>query len=205
MQTDEFDMNRKHLVLLGDSIFDNAAYVPAGLAVIQQLQDIIPPNWKASLLAKDGDVTADLERQIPQIPADATHLFISVGGNDALQALNTFSLPAERVSDALNILGEIRQAFQRDYRSVLWQALAFNLPVVVCTIYDAVPNLSVEARTALSLFNDTITREASCTGVSVIDLRHVCTEASDYSALSPIEPSECGGLKIARCIVGRVA
>ena len=40
-----------------------------------------------------------------------------------------------------------------------------------------------------------------CRGLPVIDLRRVCSEASDYSELSPIEPSGQGGLKIARTIV----
>ena len=36
--------------------------------------------------------------------------------------------------------------------------------------------------------------------VSVVDLRLVCTEATDYAASSPIEPSVKGGGKIARLI-----
>ena len=38
-------------------------------------------------------------------------------------------------------------------------------------------------------------------GVPVIDLRLVCTEAGDYSPMSPIEPSVVGGAKIAGAIV----
>lgn len=37
-----------HLVLLGDSIFDNAAYVPDGTPVIQHLRQIIPADWQAT-------------------------------------------------------------------------------------------------------------------------------------------------------------
>ncbi len=40
-----------HIVLLGDSIFDNAAYVKDGLDVIAHLHQQIPPDWKASLRA----------------------------------------------------------------------------------------------------------------------------------------------------------
>ena len=46
-----------HLVLLGDSIFDNAAYVPGGWPVIRLLQEQLPENTQASLLAVDGCVT----------------------------------------------------------------------------------------------------------------------------------------------------
>ena len=69
---------------------------------------------------------------------------------------------------------------------------------MVCTIYDAVPGLSREARSALSLFNDVICREAMAARVAVVDLRALLQEADDYSAISPIEPSVKGGEKIAR-------
>jgi hypothetical protein len=157
-------------------------------------------DWKATLIAHDGDITTDVEGQLSLIPEDATHMVISVGGNDALMALNVFSFPAGTVNDALSILTKVRKDFQRECRAMLWQALSRQLPLAVCTIYDAVPGLTPEAQTALSLFNDTITREAAVAGVPVIDLRHICTEAEDYSALSPIEPSVQGGGKIARAI-----
>src|SRR3712207_2336551 len=43
-----------HVVLLGDSIFDNAAYVRGGPDVIRQLQGVLPAGWKATLRAVDG-------------------------------------------------------------------------------------------------------------------------------------------------------
>ena len=71
-----------HAVLLGDSIFDNAAYVPGKPSVIEQLRKTLPGDWKATLLAVDGDVTADVQKQIERLPDDATHLIVSSGGND---------------------------------------------------------------------------------------------------------------------------
>ena len=49
-----------HIVLLGDSIFDNAAYVGGGPDVIEQLKSILPRDWQATLLAVDGSVTTDV-------------------------------------------------------------------------------------------------------------------------------------------------
>lgn len=34
-----------HAVLLGDSIFDNATYIPDGPAVVAQLRGILPEDW----------------------------------------------------------------------------------------------------------------------------------------------------------------
>ena len=191
-------MREKHVILLGDSIFDNAAYVAGESAVINHLRKQLPATWKASLFARDGDETVDVADQISNLPTDATHLIVSVGGNDALGALAMFSSPAKTVEEALFHLSEVRKLFQRDYRTMLWQVLELNLPLAVCTIYDAMPGLSESARTALSIFNDTIAREAEAAGVSIIDLRSVCTEVKDYSVISPIEPSAQGGRKIAR-------
>ena len=73
-----------HVVLLGDSIFDNARYVPGGPSVIEHLRRSLPAGWRATLLARDGAGTAEMDRQLDLLPPDATHLVVSVGGNDAL-------------------------------------------------------------------------------------------------------------------------
>jgi hypothetical protein len=61
-------------------------------------------------------------------------------------------------------------------------------------------------KAALSLFNDMITRAAFSAGVTLIDLRLICSEAADYA--NPIEPSVRGGAKmvsaIARWVSGRL-
>src|SRR5215831_15819260 len=71
-----------HVVLLGDSIFDNVRYVPDRPPVIEQLRRSLPSGWRASLLAADGAVVEDVCGQMANLPGDATHLFVSAGGND---------------------------------------------------------------------------------------------------------------------------
>ena len=190
----------RHLALVGDSIFDNAAYVPDGPAVIDHIRTLLPKGWAATLVARDGDVVADVEEQLQQLPDDTTHIALSIGGNDALNAQDVFSLPADSVFSALGRLAEMQGGFHRAYRDMLWNVLLLQKPTVVCTIYDAVPGLSREERSALSLFNDVICREAMAAGVAVVDLRALLQEADDYSAISPIEPSVKGGEKIARAL-----
>ena len=56
-----------HIVLLGDSIFDNAAYVAGGPDVVKQLRNRLPTGWKATLRAVDGSVTSGVERQLGQL------------------------------------------------------------------------------------------------------------------------------------------
>lgn len=189
-----------HAVLLGDSIFDNARYVPDRPPVIEQVRRSLPSGWQATLLAVDGHVVGDVPGQLKRLPADATHLFISVGGNDALGESVILSEPAATVGDALELLEPVQTRFRDDYHTMLQAVLATGKPAAICTVYDAIPRLGAAERTALGAFNETILREAFQLGLPVIDLRLVCNHPDDYSPLSPIEPSMTGGSKIARVI-----
>ena len=189
-----------HLVLLGDSIFDNAAYVPGQPAVIDQVREALGTKWQATLLAIDGDVVSGVSGQLRRLPADATHLAISVGGNDALRESGILYQPVQRVDAVLAQFADIQDAFRDRYRAMLQAAAITGLPLIACTIYDSIPGLAREARLALSIFNDVILREAVTSRVPVLDLRLVCDQARDYSAISPIEPSAAGGEKIARAL-----
>jgi hypothetical protein len=190
-----------HVVLLGDSIFDNARYVPGGPSVIEHLGKCLPGGWRATLLARDGAGTAEMGRQIDQLPADATHLVVSVGGNDALDYSGLLlHEPARSFAEVLSRLADIREQFHQDYRAVLERILGQGKPTAVCTVYDAIPGLDRIEATGLCLFNDVILREAFREGLPVIDLRRVCSDADDYARSSPIEPSVAGGGKIARAV-----
>ena len=193
-----------HVVLLGDSIFDNAAYVGGGPDVVRQLRDVLPPGWRASLLAVDGAVTDGVARQVSRLPDDATLLVVSAGGNDALGYSHLLDQGARSVADGVALLAEAQARFARSYAAMVDAVLAAGRPVALCTIYDAnypEPRRRVVVA-ALSLFNDVITRAAFARGLPLIDLRLVCDDPADYA--NPIEPSVRGGAKIAAAI-GRLA
>jgi len=190
----------KHLVLLGDSIFDNGVYVDTNDAVIDQLNQQIPSAWKTSLLAVDGDVINDVYAQLENLPLDTTIAFLSVGGNDALSVQSVLSKPTETIGSAMEALTLIKSEFQHKYASLLYRIKQKTDELVVCTIYNKVPGISERALTALSLFNEVILLEAARVGVPVIDLRLICNEDIDYAAVSPIEPSKHGGKKIVKFI-----
>jgi len=194
------EMTSGHVVLLGDSIFDNAAYVAGGPDVVQQLRSQLPGDWSASLLAVDGAVTADVQRQMAQVPPAATQLVLSAGGNDALGESGVLQRQVRSVTEAVSYLAEAQHKFRQRYASLLDTIAEADLPTAVCTIYDAnfpAPEGTV-ITAALSLFNDSITREAFRRGLALIDLRLLCDEPTDYA--NPIEPSVRGGAKIASAI-----
>lgn len=195
-----------HIVLLGDSVFDNAAYVGPRQEVLDKLRTHLEPGWQATLLALDGAVLADVRRQIGQLPSDATHLIISAGGNDALGQVGVFGEAVTSVGEALTMLAGIRRQFQERYREMLQAVLPLELPTTICTIYDVRfpdPDLREIANTALTMLNDVITREAALRGLPLLDLRVLFDEDSDFA--NPIEPSARGGEKIARSLVEVVA
>ena len=191
----------KHVVLLGDSIFDNKAYVGDGPDVIEQVGAALPDGWTATLVARDGATTPDIKGQIKTMPSDATHLVVSVGGNDALQEKALIEEKARSVAEVLDKLAKIKAAFKKSYGARLDGVVARKLPTAVCTIYEARyqdPTTRKIAGAGLTIFNDVIMREAFARGVPVIDLRLIFDDDEDYA--NDIEPSVKGGAKIARAI-----
>jgi hypothetical protein len=190
-----------HIILLGDSIFDNAAYVNGGLDVIAHLRQQIPPAWQASLKGVDGSVVENVRKQALDLPVDATHLFVSAGGNDAILNADVLQMKVSSSAEVFDRLADLASTFEYHYREMLRAVLKLNKRTSVCTIYyPRIPEAFAQkiAVAALATFNDVIIRQAFLAGIPVIDLRLVCNEDSDYA--NEIEPSEAGGKKIARVI-----
>jgi hypothetical protein len=191
-----------HIVLLGDSIFDNASYVRGGLDVIAHLRQQAPPDWKATLNAVDGSVVDDVAGQVDGLPGDTTHLVVSAGGNDALMNADILQQKASSAAEVLDKLATVADNFEKRYQRMLERVLSLNKSTAVCTIYYprmSDPFIQRIAVAALTIFNDVIIRTATMAGISLIDLRLVCNEDADYA--NEIEPSEAGGRKIAAAIV----
>jgi len=208
----------KHIILVGDSIFDNSAYINYNDPdVAAQVNSLMGQNDKVTLLAIDGDVTSGVKAQLKRLPEDATHLFISVGGNDALGILHELTRSSNTIGEAFYRFYDIRSAFEDKYSSMLNNAISHGLPTTVCTVYDpcfdhsklhrvedymgygiSAEKMQKTTATALPIFNDIITRQAVMAGVPVMDLRLIFNSDSDYA--NPIEPSAAGGVKMARVI-----
>ena len=204
---------KKHIVLAGDSIFDNGSYVPGQPDVAQQLRNQLGENSNVTLLAIDGDVTKDVHNQLTQLPEDTSHLFISVGGNDALGQLHIFTDPVSSVGEGFLKFSRVQTTFQQEYKAMLENALSLNIPTTICTIYkpcfyhpdmsrvgsyvgNGVSNTDLQnvSVTALTAFNDVILQEAVTTGIPLMDLRVMYDNVADYA--NPIEPSTIGGQKM---------
>jgi hypothetical protein len=191
-----------HVVLAGDSIFDNGVYIaPGEPPVIAQVEALLPPGSRATLLAVDGSITADVPAQVMRTPNDATHIVVSVGGNDALGHLGMLTESARSVAEVFGRIAAIGERFEADYERMVAAVLRRGLPTALCAIYYPHfedPGMQRLAVAGLATFNDCILRAAIARGLPVLDLRRICDELADYA--NPIEPSAAGGAKIARAI-----
>ena len=190
-----------HIVLLGDSIFDNAAYVRGGPDVVTHLRGTLPAGWTATLAAVDGAVASGVEHQLRAVPEDADFLVVSAGGNDALGEAGILDERVRSVPEALDRLAGVAEAFEDRYRRMLRGVLERGLPTGVCTVYYPSytdPAMQRVLVAALTVFNDAILRAAFGAGLPLVDLRLVFDDPVDYA--NPIEPSVQGGAKIARAV-----
>ena len=195
-----------HLVLLGDSVFDNARYTLGSPDVITQVREVLPVGWQASLVAVDGSTTREIPAQVQRVPQDASNLVLSVGGNDAIMHADILRMPASSTSEALSLLADVSARFEESYRGAVAACRGMDLPLAICTIYNgSFPDRDYQRQisTALMVFNDAIVRVGAELGLSIVDLRLVCSAPADYA--NPIEPSSIGGQKIARCIANLVS
>jgi hypothetical protein len=195
-----------HVVLLGDSVFDNGAYVGRGPDVIAQVRERLPAGSTGTLAAVDGALIGNVARQMEGVSSSATHLVLSAGGNDALMHSDVLTERAASMADALDRLRAIAAYFEREYAAMLEAVAGAGLPIAVCTIYNPRYPEPVRQRLAvqaLAVPNDVILRQAFARGLPVLDLRLICDRDEDYA--NPIEPSSLGGAKIADAIVRLVA
>ena len=194
------------LILLGDSIFDNGAYVlPGEQDVATQLRGKVDHlDWSVDFRAMDGSMSQDITAQLNIRPIQPPCAFVlSVGGNDALDNIELLEDPAPHpFSVVLQRLYRIREQFRSDYGNALDDILRFAQPLIVCTIYNPrFPEQSLQeaAETAVSVFNDVIYQEARSRDLQVLELRDVCVSDTHYA--NPVEPSQMGGERITDAIV----
>lgn len=191
----------KNLILLGDSILDNGAYTNPGPDTATHLRTLLGPGWAVLLQAQDGATLVDARSQSRELAIDVDCAVLSVGGNDALGNIGLLSQRATSAAEVLAALDALARPFAEEYLALLSELRQKVKHLAVCTIYEAPLSDPVTARLAtvpLSLLNDRIIRAAARVGADVIDLRTVCTLASDF--VLDIEPSAAGALKIAQAI-----
>lgn len=195
------DKPKTKIAIVGDSIFDNGTYVPDGMPFIEQLNSHLPEGSEAYLLARDGDMVLGATEQVSRIQDGTTHIFVSVGGNNALGSMSKLAAPVTTVGTGLAVLRGIQVLFESEYQDFIDQLVETGIPTTVCTIYNPSFDSAEEQQISiggLSIFNDVIIRAAARVGFPVMDLRSAFVSRDCYA--NPIEPSEIGGLRMTQMV-----
>jgi hypothetical protein len=208
MQDDQnSELPPQHLVLLGDSILDNARYMKTirHKCVLQQFKEVLAsPRHQVTLVACDGAKMVDVRtNQLSQIPATTTAAVLSIGGNDGLEALA--SLRSAPISTVLNFFS----TFRARYDTVVAEVLA-ELPataarrLALLTIYqpqldEAGLLVDTTASIGVRFVNSVIHSVAAQRGLCVIDCWTIFSRREDYA--NAIEPGVPGGHKIVRNVL----
>jgi lysophospholipase L1-like esterase len=180
------------IVLLGDSVFNNAAFVGEGKAVFEQLNELT--NGKVVSLAEDGATISELYLQLDSISDDLnrrdTAVIISAGGNDIL---------AKKIkSDDAKLEALFRRWM--DFLKALRVKLG-SANIYVVNIYFPSNSKYKSYKLSIEKWNAMLSENSSVIGETygIIDVNSVMTSAADF--VYDIEPSELGSAKIAEKIL----
>jgi hypothetical protein len=197
-------MTGQSLVLLGDSILDNAPYTGPEPDTTAHLRRLLG-GWSVERLARDGARMTDLSAQLRQMRTRPSVAVLSIGGNDITGHVGILT---RRISNAADVFAEllgIAETFAGDYEKSVRAVAERAERTLLCTIYEAPlepPVLARLARLPLAVINDRILRTGASLGLDILELRTVCTDPADFVA--QIEPSSRGAAKIARAIADTV-
>ena len=187
----------KAIVLLGDSILKNDAYVSDGKSVEHLVSE---RNKRMYGFAQDNSKIVDVYTQINQIPyamdSPDTYIFLSVGGNDILTHY------VEQRNDVNNttILKTMFIAYKKVIKSIQTRLPKANL--LLLDIYYPDNLRYKQFHSIIKQWNDTIYAFAKNPNNhihGVIKISEQLTKPDDFSF--GIEPSSIGGNKIANAII----
>ena len=180
------------LVLMGDSTLANIAHTgPPEL--LEQLREVLPADWSAHLCAIDGARIDDVFGQIPTVPEDASHILLSIGGNNCIEFTHHLKSVMPNLGKALYYTDTLRVRLAQSYRRLLDEILELGKPTMVCTVYN--PKLPSQGQqriveTIIAMVNDAIIAGACATQTPVLDLRPLGVERANF--VSPIELNHRG-------------
>lgn len=169
----------RHLVLLGDALQN----MDLGKGQAESTLVPRPRNpWKLTVLQAPEVLR---KSHIRAIPAQATHIGICVDGGWAIETSGLLRGDAQSVRGTLDALASAADEFESIFARLIAAAKETGLPTIVCTLVPARyvdPVQERVAATALAIFNDRILRRAFAERLSIVELRLVCDEDSDYAS-----------------------
>jgi hypothetical protein len=191
----------KNIVLLGDSVFFNDAYVKVGNSVCDKLKKKINKQSKLYCLAENDALIVDIYTQLANIDRESlnkknTTVFVSVGGNDILNFYKNNSI--DKNDDSKDNMNVIFNAYLE-----LIEAIIARLPLVKLKLFNIYSPLSKDYliyNKPIRKWNELLyTKFKLNRNVTIINNFGFMNQREDFSF--DIEPSPIGSQKIANAIL----
>lgn len=181
-----------HIVLLGDSIFQNKKYVPKSKSVEYLLKEKL--SIPSLVLAQDNAIIYDIHNQYNTMPTDlnakSTNLYISIGGNDLL---NLYEHNNTKDSNLFNMVWELYK------KTILMIIDNTQCNVILTDIYFITdPNYS-KYIPMIEKWNSNLYQFANQHKLKVFKISKILTQPKDFT--NSIEPSVIGGKKMVNSFI----
>ncbi len=209
----------QHIILCGDSALNNRTvsdFDPEKeLSVEGELNRMLGNESTAivKVLATPGHRMEDFhQKQLPQIPALATHIFISIGGNDAIsKARELFDQPG-KISLLLGFIHWLLFLFSLEYFQTISRLSSITnakTKVYICTLYT--PDMKkafwwkrMLCSLALYHLNRVIRSCAKQHNFDILDLAVLCDPETDMRSRNEVELNHNACKKVATAIYNKV-
>ena len=181
-------INKKNIILLGDSILNNSNYVNPG----ESVSDLIKSKGGINIMnvAIDKSKIKDINKQLIRIPSNYnnsnTYIFISVGGNDIL------NFPSQNDE-------QINELFKEYLKNI--KAIKNKFPkskIIAVNIYHPPSSYYKMYYNSIDLWNKLL-KQNTFEGYNVLNIDEIIKSNNDL--VNEIEPSKQGSIKIANAIV----
>ena len=181
-------INKKNIILLGDSILNNSNYVNPG----ESVSDLIKSKGGINIMnvAIDKSKIKDINKQLNRIPSSYnksnTYIFLSVGGNDIL------NLPSQNDE-------QINELFKEYLKNI--KAIKNKFPkskIIAVNIYHPPSSYYKMYYNSIDLWNKLL-KQNTFEGYNVLNIDEIIKSNNDL--VNEIEPSKQGSIKIANAIV----
>ena len=181
-------INKKNIILLGDSILNNSTYVKPG----ESVSDVIKRKGEINIMnvAIDKSKIKDINNQLIRIPSNYnnsnTYIFISIGGNDIL------SLPSQNDE-------QINELFKEYLKNI--KAIKNKFPkskIIALNIYYPPSSYYKMYYKSIDSWNKLL-KQNTFEGYNVLNIDEIIKTNNDL--VNEIEPSKQGSIKIANAIM----
>jgi|688.fasta_scaffold359906_2 lysophospholipase L1-like esterase len=178
------------IVLIGDSMLNNSAYVSANQSVPDLLSKKLVGNTVYNF-AKDGATINDCYTQLDKISTELnnsrTYIVVSCGGNNILSSR---SLKATDMNNLFNEYSELLKSIKTRVP---------NASLYVINLYTPTNSHYVSYHKAIDQWNQLLEDNKSSLKYKIINTSSLLVTDEDFTY--NIEPSEKGGKKIVEAIV----